>query len=172
MGAAAYTARRVARRGTTPVLAGMAVLAAAVALPATRAVAGEPAVIQISAVLATKDSREFDPRLDPLKHELRGLPFKGYKLLAIQACRFEAGDQCGMDIPGGGYLHVTTTESSAKHMKMRLLLNQHNRPILNADIRLNRNAGILLKSARTDYGTIILSIKCARPPAPNATAAK
>jgi hypothetical protein len=133
------------------------------------AIAGQ-AVIQISAVLASKENPEFDPRLASIKPELRGLPFKGYTLLGIQSCRLEAGDHCAMDIPGGGYLHVTTTESTARHLKMRLLLNQGNRPILNADIKLNRDAGILLKSARTDAGVIILSIKSSSTPA--ATAAR
>jgi hypothetical protein len=52
---------------------------------------------------------------------------------------------------------------------MRVLLNQDNRPILNADIKLDRDAGILLKSVRTGVGVIILSIKTCSPP--SATAA-
>ena len=151
-----------ARCAAKPLL-GMLVAGAVAGVP-TPANATQEAVIQISAVLASKDQTDFDPRLAALKPELRGLPFKGYTLLGVQACRLEAGDQCEMDIPGGGYLHVTTTECTARHLKIRLLLNQQNRPILNADIKLNRNAGILLKSARTDMGTIILSIKSSNPP--------
>jgi hypothetical protein len=151
-----------ARCAAKPLL-GMLVAGAVVSAPAT-ANATQVAVIQISAVLASKDQMDFDPRLAALKPELRGLPFKGYTLLGVQACRLEVGDQCEMDIPGNGYLHVTTTECTAHHLKIRLLLNQQNRPILNADIKLNRNAGILLKSARTDMGTIILSIKSSAPP--------
>jgi hypothetical protein len=132
--------------------------------------AAEATVVQISAVLASKDHHEFDPRLAPLRPELRGLPFKGYTLLAIQSCRLEAGDHCAMDIPGGGYLHLTTTQTSDRHLKMRILLNQQNRPILNADVKLDRDAGILLKSVRTDVGVIILSIKSSAPS--DATAAR
>lgn len=135
------------------------------------AAAGQEAVIQISAVLASKDNHEFDPRLEPLRPELRGLPFKGYTLLGIQSCRLEPGDHCAMDIPGGGYLHLTTIQSTDRHLKMRLLLNQQNRPLLNADIKLDRDAGILLKSVRTGVGVIILSIK-ASTPAADATAAR
>jgi hypothetical protein len=121
-------------------------------------------MIQISAVLATREPRELDARLAPmLQRELRPLPFKGYTLLGVQACRLEAGDQCAMEIPGGGYLHVTSTECTSRYLKIRLLLNQQNQPLLNADIKLNRNAGILLKSPRTDLGTIILSIKAPAP---------
>jgi hypothetical protein len=136
------------------------------------AIAGNEAVIQISAVLASKDSHEFDPRLEPLRPELRGLPFKGYTLLGIQSCRLESGDQCAMDIPGGGYLHLTTAQTTDRHMKMRLLLNQQNRPILHADIKLDRDAGILLKSVRTGVGVIILSIKASPPTTAAAAAAR
>jgi len=147
--------------------ASVALLLAAVTAafgPANIAHAGEEAIIQISAVLASKDNHEFDPRLEPLRPELRGLPFKGYTLLGIQSCRLEPGDHCAMDIPGGGYLHLITMQSTDRHMKMRLLLNQQNRPILNADIKLDRDAGILLKSVRTGVGVIILSIKASVPP--------
>jgi len=127
------------------------------------AAGGQEAMVQISAVLATRDPQEVDPRLTPLRAQLRGLPFKGYTLLGVQACRLEVGDQCEMDIPGGGYLHLTTTGCTARHLKIRLLLNQNNRPLLNADIKLNRDAGILVKSPRTEMGTIILSIKSSMP---------
>src|SRR5262245_49467459 len=119
-----------ARCAATPLL-GVLVVGAVAGSPAV-AIASQDAVIQIQAVLASKDQTDFDPRLAPIKKELGGLPFKGYTLLGVQACRLEAGDQCEMDIPGNGYLHVTTTECTARHLKIRLLLNQKNRPILNA----------------------------------------
>jgi len=144
--------------------------ATAIVAGPTLAAAGEEAIIQISAVLATKEHHEFDPRLASLRPQLRGLPFKGYTLLNMQSCRLESGDHCAMDIPGGGYLHLTTTETTDRHLKMRILLNQENRPILNADIKLDRDAGILLKSVRTGVGVIILSIKTCSPP-PSTTAA-
>jgi hypothetical protein len=128
------------------------------------AFAEDPSVIQISAVLASKEPRPPDPRLDSIKHELESLPYYGYTQLDINSCRFQTGDQCGMDIPGGGYLQIRTTEATSTHLKMRLLLIQENRPILNADVKLNRNAGLLLRSKRTETGTIILSIKAPTPP--------
>lgn len=149
-------------RRAKPLFLGMLVASMATMTPAG-AQSGQETMVQISAMLASKDQQEFDPRLTALRPELRGLPFKGYTLLAVQACRLEAGDQCEMDIPGGGYLHMTTTECTSRHLKIRLLLNQHNRPVINADIKLNRNAGILLKSARTEMGTIVLSIKTSSP---------
>ncbi len=135
----------------------------ALAVPAALAYAEDPSVIQISAVLASKEPRSTDPRLEFLWPDLRSLPYKSYTLLDINSCRFQSGDQCGMDIPGGGYLQIRTTETTATHLKMRLLLIQDNRPILNADVKLNRNAGILLRSKRTETGTIILSIRAPMP---------
>jgi hypothetical protein len=124
----------------------------------------DTAIVQISAVLASRDPGGFDPRLKDLKQELRGFPFRSYKLIGIQACKFATGDQCGMEIPGGGYLQMHTTESTPGHFKMRLLLIQDNRPVLNADVKLSRNANLLLKSNRTEQGTIIVSIRAPEQP--------
>jgi hypothetical protein len=126
--------------------------------------AGQTTFVRLQAILASRTSTTFDPRLVDLKPELNGLPFTGYELINLQSCRLESGDQCQMEIPGGGYVHVATTQCTDRHLKMRLLLNQKNRPVFNADVKLNRNAGILLKSARTAAGTIILSIRTSEVP--------
>lgn len=70
-----------------------------------------------------------------------------------------------MELPDGGYLQMKTTESTPGHFKMRLLLIQDNRPVLNADVKLSRNANLLLRSKRTDAGTIIVSIRAPSQPA-------
>ncbi|MEE8312311.1 MAG: hypothetical protein V3R77_08640 [Candidatus Binatia bacterium] len=128
------------------------------------AVVLDSSVVQISAVLASRDGRGIDPRLKHLRPQLRGFPFRSYQLLAVQSCEFATGDQCSMDIPGGGYLQMNTTESTPGHFKMRLLLIQDNRPVLNADVKLSRNASLLLKSNRTEAGTIIVSIRAPAQP--------
>jgi hypothetical protein len=87
-------------------------LGAALLFHAAVALAEDPSVIQISAVLASKEPRPNDPRLDSLKQDLESLPYAGYTLLDINSCRFQSGDQCGMDIPGGGYLQIRTTEAT------------------------------------------------------------
>ena len=125
----------------------------------------QTSIVQVAAVLASKEGRGLDPRLKDLKPQLRGFPFKRYDLLNVQACQFRTGGQCGMELPGGGYLQMKTTESTPGHFKMRLLLIQDNRPVLNADVKLSRNANLLLRSSRTDAGTIIVSIRAPAQPA-------
>jgi hypothetical protein len=125
----------------------------------------QTSIVQVAAVLASKEGRGLDPRLKDLKPQLRGFPFKRYDLLHIEACPFRAGAQCGMELPDGGYLQMKTTESTPGHFKMRLLLIQDNRPVLNADVKLSRNANLLLRSSRTDAGTIIVSIRAPSQPA-------
>jgi hypothetical protein len=139
--------------------------AAIVVLGPSPALADESAILQIAAVLATKERGNFDARLEPLRADLRSLPFRSYALLATQTCTVASGDQCGMNVPSNGYLQVTTTESTASHIKLRLVLNQGNRPIVNADLKLNRNAGILIKSSRTEGGTVLISVKTSPAPA-------
>ena len=146
------------RRAT--IFGGVLLFAAGGFFTPDQASADGSAIVQISAVLASREGRRgIDPRIEDLRPQLRGFPFRSYKLLNVQSCQFHQGDQCGMDIPGGGYLQMRTTESTPGHLKMRILLIQDNRPILNADVKLSRNANLLLRSNRTERGTIIVSIK-------------
>ncbi len=124
----------------------------------------ESAILKIVAVLATKERGSFDPRLEAMRADLRSLPFRSYTLLAMQTCAVSSGDQCGMNVPANGFLQVTTTESTATHLKLRLILNQANRPVVNVDLKLNRNAGILIKSNRCEAGTVLISIKTSPAP--------
>jgi len=124
------------------------------------ALAGSP-IIQISAVLASHDKKQFDPRLRDLRSDLRALPFKGYQLYGIHSCRLESGDQCGMDLPGGDYLHVMAVEQTDRYLKMRLLVNRNNRPVLVTDITLNRDANVIIKGPRSQQGAIGSRDPCA-----------
>lgn len=150
-------------------ISGLAVLCGGLSVWSDHAFADDAAIdsaiVQISAVLASREGRGIDPRLKELRPQLRGFPFRSYKLLTVQNCQFATGDQCGMDIPGGGYLQMHTTESTPGHFKMRLLLIHDNRPVLNADVKLSRNANLLLKSSRTEAGTIIISVRAPTLPA-------
>jgi len=64
-----------------------------------------------------------------------------------------------MQLGGNGYLQITTTETTPSYLKLRMLLNRRNRPVVNADLKLNRNAGIILTSSRVEGGTLVLSIR-------------
>jgi hypothetical protein len=150
-------------------MVGVAALGAAVVMPVMPAEAQEVSIIQIAAVLASRDKHSFDPRLQALRADLRSLPFKSYQLVAARSCSMHSGDQCGMQVPDDGYLQLTTTETTAKHLKVRLILNRANRPIVNADLKLDRNAGVLLTSSRTGGGTIIISVKAVGPPPTEST---
>jgi len=64
-----------------------------------------------------------------------------------------------MKIGEEGYLQLSTTETTREFLKLHLLFNRRNRPVVNADLKLNRKASVLLTSTRIDGGTLILSIK-------------
>jgi hypothetical protein len=153
--------RRVAHIASAGLLGLFFVAPAAIVVlgSATTVRADESAVLQIAAVLATKERGNFDPRLEPMRSDLRSLPFRSYALLATHSCTVASGDQCAMKVPSNGFLQITTTESTATHLKLKLVLNQANRPVVNAELKLNRNAGILIKSSRTEGGTVLISIK-------------
>jgi hypothetical protein len=118
-----------------------------------------PAIVQIVAVQASKEPIGMDSRLDSIKNDLRQLPFRGYALIGARACTLRDGDRCGMRIDDEGYLQIRTTGTTSEFLKLHLLFNRRNRPVVNADLKLNRKAAVLLTSSRIDGGTLVLSIK-------------
>lgn len=125
-----------------------------------------PAIVQLVAVQASKEPIGMDPRLRPIKADLRQLPFRGYALIGARACTLRDGDRCGMRIEDEGYLQIRTTETTSEFLKLHLLFNRRNRPVVNADLKLNRKAAVLLTSSRIDGGTLVLSIKLREYPVP------
>ena len=136
----------------------------AVAIPAAAGQSEQPvvkgaAIVHVIAVQASKEPIGLDPRLHSIKGDLRQLPFRGYSLINARACTLRDGDRCGMKIGEEGYLQLSTTETTREFLKLHLLFNRRNRPVVNADLKLNRKASVLLTSTRIDGGTLILSIK-------------
>ncbi len=115
--------------------------------------------LRVSMVMASNESRYFDPRLKDLRAQLKPLPFKNYRLLGVETRDLSTWAQCGFRIPGGRYLHVTTQERTADHIKMRVLLNEHNRPLLNADVKLDHDSVIVLGGPQEEEGTLIITIR-------------
>ena len=135
--------------------------AVAVLLMAPGAVRAEgSAEIEITILVAAKGKgpRVIDPRLG-FKRELYKLPFREYKFFGTESHSLSAGGECGVELPGGAYLHITSTESTPEHLKMHVLVNQHNRPVLNTTVRINRNnAAILLTGPSTATGRVLVRI--------------
>ena len=127
----------------------------------------EAAIVHIIAMSASREESGVDPRLRPIRSDLRALPFRGYTLIGARACTLRDGDRCGMKIEDEGYLQLRTTETNPQFLKLHLLLNRRNRPVVNADLKLNRDAGVLLTSSRVDGGTLVLSIKLREYPGPD-----
>lgn len=136
--------------------------AVAVLLMASGAVRAEgSAEIEITILVAAKGKgpRVIDPRLDGMKRELKKLPFREYEFFGTESHSLSAGGECGVELPGGAYLHITSTESTPEHLKMHVLVNQHNRPVVNTTVRINRNnAAILLTGPSTATGRVLVRI--------------
>ncbi len=119
-------------------------------------------IIEVAALLAsnkakTKD-KEFDPRLDQLRPQLRRFPFKSYTLLRMTSHDLATGDLCGVELPEDRYMQVRVLERSATSMKLRIILNQDNRPIMAADVRLTGNSRVLIGGPRSPDGTLLVSV--------------
>lgn len=136
-------------------------VAAAVLVCATGAqpvVAGEISTITISTILATDDVAGWDDRLDHVRKELRRLKFKGYRLLGAETRSVDTGDQCGIALPGERYLQVTTEERFAERLRVHILLNEKNRPVINTDVNLDTDSVVLIGGPHDEAGTLIIAI--------------
>jgi len=137
------------------------VVAAAVVLMAALpldAVSGQISTISISTILASNNSRNWDDRLDSVRKELRPLRFKSYRLVGAETRNITSGDQCGTDLPGGRYLHVTTKEVGPEDVRLHILLNEGNRPVINTDVKLTPDTVIVLGGPHDRAGTLIITI--------------
>ena len=127
------------------------------------------ATIQVTAVLATNrakakpKAKEVDPRLHVLKSQLRRFPFRNYKLLRMESYDLRRSDQCGVELPGSRYLQVTAVERTPQYLKLRIILNQNNRPVMAAQVSLQGNSRVLLAGPRTDDGTLLVAIGAKEP---------
>jgi hypothetical protein len=157
---------RVFLRGAALTLTGLLLVPAAATLAAD-----DQVVIQVSAVRASNAAKSFDPRLQEMKPELKRLRFKSYQLLSAKSHSLSAGDQCGIELPGGRYLHVTVVERTPQALKLRVLINENNHPVVSTDVKLNRNSILLLGGPRDAQGTLIVAIGATDAAPPKAATA-
>lgn len=140
-------------------------LAAAAALVASFVSASAQAenqnrtTIQVSTVLASNQGRTFDARLASLKTELRQLRFKSYTLVSQESrVVFGNGGQAGMELPHGRYLHITTREHTPDHLRLHILLNEDNRPVVNTYVKLEMGNVLVIGGPRDEDGTLVITI--------------
>jgi hypothetical protein len=118
-----------------------------------------PAILELVAIKASKDAGPFDKRLASYEPELRTLPYQSYSLISARACTVDSGDRCGMRIAGEAYLAVRAVENAERYLRVNVTLNSRNRPVLDADLKINRNAGVMLTNVRREGPALIVSIK-------------
>jgi hypothetical protein len=133
-----------------------AVLASLVAHPAS---AENRTTIQIQTVLASNQGRTFDARLANLKPELKQLRFRSYNLVSSETRVVHGnGGQSGIELPNGRYLHVTTREHTPRHLRLHILLNEGNRPVVNTYVKLELGSVVLLGGPRDENGTLVITL--------------
>ncbi|MFN2426313.1 MAG: hypothetical protein ABR587_07685 [Candidatus Binatia bacterium] len=130
-----------------------------VSLVSTSAAAENRTTIQITAVRASNNGRVFDSRLSSLKTELKQLRFRSYNLVSSETRVLHGnGGQCGIELPNGRYLHVTTREHTPNHLRLHILLNQDNRPVVNTYVKLELGSVVLMGGPRDENGTLVITI--------------
>jgi len=118
-----------------------------------------PAILELVAIKASKDAGPVDKRLASYEPELRTLPYRSFSLISARACTVASGDRCGMRISDEAYLAVRAVENAERYLRVNVALNSRNRPVLDADLKINRNAGVMLTNVRREGPALIVSIK-------------
>lgn len=125
----------------------------------TTASAENRTTIQITAVRASNEGRTFDSRLTGLKTELKQLRFRSYDLVSTETRVLHGnGGQCGMELPNGRYLHITTREHTPDHLRLHILLNEDNHPVVNTYVKLELGSVVLMGGPRDEDGTLVITI--------------
>ena len=144
------------------VLVGTALCGGALLLVGPRAACAEPggtAILEVIAIKASKDPGVFDRRLISLKPDLEALPYGSFTLLAARACTVDRGDRCGMRVLEDANLVIRAVENTPTYLRLNVLLNRKNKPVLDANLKINRNAGVVLTNMRREGPALVMSIK-------------
>jgi hypothetical protein len=118
-----------------------------------------PAILELVAIKASKTEGALDKRLVSYEPELRTLPYRSFSLISARACTVVSGDRCGMRITNDAYLAVRAVENAERYLRVNVALNSRNRPVLDADLKINRDAGVMLTNVRREGPALIVSIK-------------
>ena len=130
-----------------------------VGFAASTASAENRTTVQIQTVLASNAGRSFDARLVSLKSELKQLRFKSYNLVSSETRVLHGnGGQSGIELPHGRYLHITTREHTPSHVRLHILLNEDNRPVVNTYVKLELGSVVLLGGPRDEDGTLVITL--------------
>src|SRR5690348_14870338 len=130
-----------------------------VGFAASTAYAENRTTVQIQTVLASNEGRSFDARLVSLKSELKQLRFKSYNLVSSETRVLHGnGGQSGIELPHGRYLHITTREHTPTHVRLHILLNEDNRPVVNTYVKLELGSVLLLGGPRDEDGTLVITL--------------
>ena len=119
----------------------------------------DAAILEIVAIRASKDAGAVDPRLRPMMADLKSLPYGSFTLLGARACTVNRGDRCGMKVSDDAYLIIRAVESAPTYIRLNVLLNRKNKPVLDANLKINRNAAVVLTNMRRDGPALVMSIK-------------
>jgi hypothetical protein len=68
------------------------------------------------------------------------------------------GGQSGIELPNGRYLHITTREHTPSHVRLHILLNEDNRPVVNTYVKLELGSVVLLGGPRDEDGTLVITL--------------
>ena len=64
-----------------------------------------------------------------------------------------------MELPHGRYLHITTREHTPNHVRLHILLNEDNKPVVNTYVKLELGSVVLLGGPRDEDGTLIITMR-------------
>ena len=59
---------------------------------------------------------------------------------------------------------MRTVENTVRYLRLNVLLNRNNRPVFDANLKIDRNAGVVLTNMHRDGPALVMSIKVRERP--------
>ena len=114
--------------------------------------------VKIETILASNQSGEFDPRLQPLEKQLRVLKYRSYRLLKEETQNIPSQGNASFAIPGGRSLTVSPQEFRNEWVALKLRLQGGEKRLLDTTIRLANRGNFILGGPPHEGGVLVLSI--------------
>ena len=114
--------------------------------------------VKIGTILANNQSYEIDPKLNPMKNQLKVMKYRSYRLLKEETQNVAWQGNAVFDIPGGRSLVVTPQEFRNKQLALKVRLQHGDKPVVDTTVRLNNGGNFLLGGPPHEGGALGLSI--------------
>jgi hypothetical protein len=117
--------------------------------------------LRIGSILASNQSKEFDPKLAKMKKQLEVFKYQSYRLIREDSQKAGWGTETTFEIPGGRSLIVAPQERRGNQVSLKVRLLEREKTLVDTNVTLSDGGNFLLGGPAHEGGVLILSISAA-----------